>query len=204
MSSWSQRPSGSWYSIRTSGKCSYLRRHPTELPVQSEASPRNQIYPRGFAPRTPQHALSLGASPPRFHLRESYGGRAEAASPRRRADRVARSLRSLALIGALPLGLRYTVTRSRLRPLAFASAKATARPAVMLIAIIVSIALGFVSVERLRREWSDPGLVDQLARFLTSREARRRRSASTATSGSFSVTFSNDPSQYASSTSGWT
>src|SRR6266567_4036269 len=50
------------------------------------------ILSRGFAPRTPLHALSLAASPARFRLRESYGGRAEAPSARRRADRVARSL----------------------------------------------------------------------------------------------------------------
>jgi hypothetical protein len=60
---------------------------------------RHLLYPRGFAPRTPRHALSRAASPARFHLRQGYGGPTEAASPRRRAVRVARSRCSLALPG---------------------------------------------------------------------------------------------------------
>src|SRR5690606_16879113 len=50
---------------------------------------------RGFAPRTPLHALSLAAPPAR-------------------SDRVARSRRSLASAGASPLGLPYTRSRSPL------------------------------------------------------------------------------------------
>jgi len=33
------------------------------------ARPRNHFYPRGFAPRTPLHALSLAASPARSESR---------------------------------------------------------------------------------------------------------------------------------------
>src|SRR5687767_6577133 len=47
--------------------------------------------PRGFAPRTPLHALSLAAPPARSRLRQGYGGRAEAPPARRRAVREAHS-----------------------------------------------------------------------------------------------------------------
>src|SRR5712691_530696 len=47
-----------------------------------------------FTRRVPPSLFELrrGRLLARFHLRESHGGRAEAASPRRRAGRVARSL----------------------------------------------------------------------------------------------------------------
>src|SRR6185503_15148288 len=38
------------------------RRPAPQLQVPLVARPRNQIYPRGFAPRTPLHALSLQPS----------------------------------------------------------------------------------------------------------------------------------------------
>ena len=80
---------------------------------------------RGFAPRTPRHAPSLAAAwfdwrsprpehrrraPARFHLRESFGGRAEAPSARRRAGR-AGSLRPLATsISVVMIQLRRGAT----------------------------------------------------------------------------------------------
>ena len=56
----------------------------------------NSTHPRGFAPRTPRHALSRAASPARFRLRAKRYGETSPKPWRRRADRVARSQYSLA------------------------------------------------------------------------------------------------------------
>jgi len=49
-------------------------------------------HPRGFAPRTPLHALSRAASTARFRLRAKRYGETSPKPWRRRADRVAHSL----------------------------------------------------------------------------------------------------------------
>ena len=87
---------------------------------------------RGFAPRTPRHALSLAPSrlaPLRWlarYARSRSLGLRPSDSPTRslarrfapRSARVAHSLRSFASRGASPLGLPYTLSRSPLRRLA--------------------------------------------------------------------------------------
>ena len=63
-------------------------------------TPRHtSLNPRGFAPRTPRHALSRAASTARFRLRQGYGETSPKRFARRRADRVARSRGSLASWG---------------------------------------------------------------------------------------------------------
>src|SRR5262245_49263297 len=62
--------------------------------------------PRGFAPRTPLQPHSLAASPARFRLRLGYGETSPKRFARRRAVRLAHSLRSFASsVRASPSGI---------------------------------------------------------------------------------------------------
>src|SRR6478672_39609 len=76
--------------------------------VRSLAREDVDSSPKGFAPRTPQHALSLAASPARS-VRVAHSLRSFAAS---------RGRTSILLRRASPLGLPNTLSRSPLRRLA--------------------------------------------------------------------------------------
>ena len=73
---------------------SYNMRIPATSKREYQGRPvaARQSYPRGFAPRTPRHALSRTASPARFRLRAKRYGETSPEPWRRRAVRVAHSL----------------------------------------------------------------------------------------------------------------
>ena len=68
---------------------------PSDHHVHTQSA-STSLNPRGFAPRTPLHALSRAASTARFRLRAKRYGETSPKPWRRRANRVARSHCSLA------------------------------------------------------------------------------------------------------------